>query len=134
MQAHQRVDAEANRLDRGRMRILQVVGGDAGERAGFHVPLHHGGHGVGGRLVREQAERLGGAPVDQRIRIGERRLQRVGRRGVADEAHRKGGHLPHFWIVVAGQHRPQRRHAGGETDASDCQGRTAADARFPVGE
>ena len=65
------------------------------ERAGLDVRGHHRGDRGGRRLVADQAERLGGAALDERIGIGERRGQR--------------------------RRRPRRRRSGPSANAAICR-------------
>ena len=72
-------------------------------------------------------------PLHERRRVGQRGDQRIARARVADEAERERRHLPHFGIGV-GEQRHERRHAVGQTDATDGQRGAAADARLGVAE
>ena len=87
-------------------------------------------------LCADEAERFGRAALHQRIGIGERRHQRVGRRSAStDEPERERRHLPHFGIGVAASSVATSGATPSATRvAADRQRRAAPDARLVVFE
>ncbi len=92
---------------------------------------HHRAHGVGIGSVTDHAQRLGGAPLHQRVHIAERHLERRTRGGITNQAKRERGHLPHVGLCV-GQQLRQRVHGLGQADTAKCKRGAAADAGFAV--
>ena len=66
-QAHERIHPEPDRFDRRGLRVDQVVGGDGVDYAALDVRGHHRGYRVGGRLVADEAQPFGRAPLNHRI-------------------------------------------------------------------
>ena len=103
------------------------------EGAGLHDPAHQPCERVSGRGIAEQAQRLGGAALDQWRRVGERRDERIARARVSEQTERERGHLPHLGIAV-GQHSDERLHAVCEADVTDRERGAPAHARLFVRE
>ena len=95
--------------------------------------LHHRADGICVSAVANEAEGLGGAPLQDRLRILERVEECGAGRPLPDQAKRERRHLPHFDFAIVEQTR-QRLHALSQADAPDRQRRATTDAGLVVAE
>ena len=78
------------------------------------------------------AERLGRAPLHDRVRIGQGHHERLAGRAVSDQPQRKGRHLAHFRLLIL-ECLLECGYRGREPHASERQRGAATDAANPNG-
>jgi hypothetical protein len=82
-------------------------------------------------LVCDHAERFGGAALKKRIGIGQRVINAGAAAGIADEAHGKRGHLPHFRVGLGLQRRRQGGNGFRQLHSAGRERRSAAECALP---
>ncbi len=127
LQTHERIDPEPKGRSRGVRPRVFIRARRLRERAGLHDLRHHPADRVCRARIAEETERLGGASLHERRRVGERRHERIARLCVAEESEREGGHLTDFRVGI-GEQRDERSGALGKADTSDRQRRAAPHA------
>ena len=95
--------------------------------------LHHRCDGIGVSAVSKKAESLGGAPLQDRLRILERGEEGGAGRALPNQAEGERRHLPHLDLAILEQTR-QRLHALSQADAADRQRRATTDAALVVAQ
>ena len=113
--------------------MAQVVSREPHQRASLDVRLDHRADGLRVRPVSESAEGLGGASLQDRLRILERVEEHGTGRALADQTERERRHLPHFDLAI-GKETRQRLDAFRQPDASDGQRGTTTHASLVIAE
>ncbi len=101
-QSHERIHPQPHCFDVWRFRMFEVVRRNARQRARGDERRHHRGDGIRRGLVADQPEPFGRASLNERLRILQRRHQRVGGTRLTEQAERKRSHLPHLGILIPG--------------------------------
>ena len=132
LQSHEGKQREPERAGR-RIALDLRFAGNVGQRAGRHDVRRHLCNGSSGRLIADQPQGFGGASLDERRRIGQRRDERIAGARVPDQTDRERRHLPYFGVRI-GKQPHERLHAFAQPDAADCERGAAPHTRFVVAQ